>query len=285
MNRQKAGLLLILAVLVGVAIAAGPRPYAVPGTAIAVPVGGPPAVGDCSDTRQVIGACHGPRSGEVVAVLADSAVPSPTRITAPIWVQNACTTAALTYLGTPRAPPFVFWHPRITTSVTYILPSARQITAGQHWLACLIRMESAGTRSLQYQNSLRRALLTGANRDRLGLCIPVTKWQTGTVPGACTVAHELQILAVGDTGAYAAKRNDLVRSCHQAVLQLTGMSDPVGHGDLVDGLQASGPDGAPIDGADIPARSKVQCQIAGRNGRLLDGSLLALGKAPIPWAP
>ncbi len=75
----------------------------------------------------------------------------------------------------------------------------------------------------------------------------------------------------------------LESTCRELVRQLTGIPDPTAGGAL--DVQADSQDDsqAATTSAQIPAHSFLRCAITTAGHRKLGGSLLALGRQPIPW--
>ena len=198
--------------------------------------------------------------------------------------------------GTQRAPLPGGWYPSQTVEAAATIPSLRQAAAGQHWLACIAYLGTSTPFSTsspvdavaiggqeRYDGSLRGAMSTGQQRDRIGTCaigVDLTGGALGLV--GCRSAHQSEVFASGGSGTGALNRTDLQQSCDQVAERFTGIPDLATAGFTVE-VQAIASDGTPITAASIPAGVNVSCGATARNGRRLDGSLLALGGRPIPW--
>ena len=317
------GLVLIVLVLSSFGLSAAGPPRAVSGDAVAVPVPGPPAVGECvpvpgttpwnpeevgihqSGTDQyvypqlVIGPCVGVRYGEVAAVIADPSKPAVTvgadgTITELMDPNmDDCSLAALTYIGSPSGGPRLvqalsFWYVLPAIDSVASRPSVRQETAGQHWLACIVFLQQdtdggGGDLPPSYGLPLRDALTTGYDRDQLGTCVADVD-VNDSVSIVCGDPHRAETFGVGSTGKAAISRAELSMSCGRLISRLTRLSDITAGGALAVQLQVTDGKGGSVTAAQIPANSQAVCGINATAGRKLAGSLLAIGAHPIPWA-
>jgi hypothetical protein len=98
----------------------------------------------------------------------------------------------------------------------------------------------------------------------------------------CRPAHRSELFAAGGSGTHILQRADLQQSCDQVAERLTGIRNLEAAGFTVE-VQAIASTGLPITAASIPPGINVSCGVTARNGRQLNGSLLALGGRPIPW--
>jgi hypothetical protein len=208
---------------------------------------------------------------------------------------DTCAPSASRYIGlamtgSQRAPLPGGWYPSQTVEAAAAIPSQRQAASGQHWLACIAYLGASPVNSLavadqeRYDGSLRDALSTGHQRNRIGTCATgadLTGGEEGLV--GCAHAHRSELFAAGGSGTDIVKRADLQQSCDQVAHRLTGIPDLLTAGFTVE-VQAIASSGVPITAASIPAGVNVSCGVTARNGRQLNGSLLALGRQPIPWA-
>ncbi len=306
--------------MVLVAVITGLRPHVVAGAAQAAPVQSPPAVGDCvldplpgpplgditvtADSggavpvypAQQIQPCTAARYGEVVAVIA---APRHTMIDATGRYLddpnlNSCDLLAPQYVGITTQPTVRFWQPYLQITTALSRPSLRQEAAGQHWAACIVTLQPPRPASTptahaptapRYGGSIRDALHTGSERDQLGNCVPDLGWNGDRVIiGGCRQPHVLEILAYGDSGDHPVARVHIEATCQQAVRQLTAIPDPTAAGALSIKITVQDGSGAAITTPQVPAHSYLACAIATTGHRKLRGSLLALGRHPIPWA-
>jgi len=294
-----------------VAVVAGLRPHLVAGAAQSAPVPGPPAVGDCvldplpadpvGDTTTSGGtvpvypalqirSCSGTRYAEVVSVIA---APSPVVVQGPTANPylvdpnlGRCYSVALRYLGVPTPPVLRFWELNLQFTVALSRPSSRQEAAGQHWAACVVKptgvtYDSAADQ--QYGSSIRDALHTGRKRDQLGSCAPTVDWNASGGGAYCAGPHSLEIFAFGGSGEHPVSRSQLELTCQQLVRRLTAMPDPTAGGALSIQIHVADDSSAVITTAQVPAHSHQTCGVT-TGTRKLGGSLIALGRQPIPWA-
>lgn len=248
--------------------------------------------------RLRLGRCEGSRYGEVTTVTTTPAEPvmgvgsDGTFANDP--TVDTCAPSASRYIGigmtgTQRAPLPGGWYPSQTIEAAATIPSIRQAASGQHWLACIAYLGASPVNALavadqeRYDGSLRDAMSTGRHRNRIGTCA-IGADLTGGVLGlvGCTPAHRSELFAAGGSGTQSLKRTDLQQSCDQVAERMTGIRDLDAAGFTVE-VQAIASTGVPVTAAAIPAGINVSCGVTARNGRTLNGSLLALGRQPIPW--
>jgi len=305
--------MVLVVVLLAVVVASGLSQHRVPGSPQAVPVPGPPALGDCvvapirytDSTRREpdkvfaypareTSNCSGTRYAEVIAVIADPSKPKILRNTDSSYAieddnSKQCYSAALRYLGLsvseiPTSSDFDAWTVGTTLSVEVDAPSVRQVAAHQHWLACSLGLPPGQDQSGEWQRytgSLRNAMIAGTRRDAFGTCEAGPAGQSGMA--LCSEPHATQEMVFGAVGKAAVSRSDVEQNCRRAVSTVTGLSDITAHGALEMNLGIYGTQGGPISGASVPARSFVVCSLRTTGTRKLAGSLIALGTRPIPW--
>lgn len=319
---RRVGLLLIVVVLLAVAVVPGVGYRMVAGTPVASPVPGPPVVGDCvlepvdpywddpavaglagsaatyAYPRLATAPCRGSRYGEVTSVTLTPAAPMISVSSDGTFVNDpnveTCAPSASRYIGlaitgTQRAPLLGGWYPSQIVEAAAITASIQQAAAGQHWLACIIYLGRSPVDPLavadqeRYDGSLLDAMSTGRQRNRIGTCA-LGSDLTGGVLGliGCTTAHRSEVFAAGGSGTRTLNRADLQRSCDQVVERLTGIGDLHAAGFTIE-VQAIASNGTPIKAASIPPEVNLSCGVTSSNGRNLNGSLLALGRLPIPW--
>lgn len=208
--------------------------------------------------------------------------------------EHICFRAAWQYVGLSAEPILGLWQPAIQYTVALSRPSIRQRAAGQHWAACIVTLRPPDSRSTptaktpatpHYGTSIRDALNTGQQRNHLSTCIPAPDWNGDVNADACEAPHALEIMAFGESGDHPVIRTHLELTCQQLVRRLTGMADPLAAGALsiqmyVRGINTSGP----ITTPQVPAHSGISCGVTTTGNRKLRGSLLALGRQPVPWA-
>lgn len=240
--------------------------------------------------------CDGSRYGEVVAVIANPTAPVQTRQGSETFAANAnsdvCYGATLAFVGVAAkgaipTPLFTYWSTTVATSIAASTPTPRQQSAGQHWLACVTYLPVTGGRQKSivrpYTSSLRNAIATGNQRNYLGLCSESIRWSEGLSPGACGLAHRSEMLGAGRLGNAPTTRADLLHTCSLFLKHRTGRNVTATDG-LAVALYVTNEASAPITTATIPAHAYLSCGVATAGDRRLDGSLLALGNQPIPWA-
>ncbi len=253
---------------------------------------------------QQIRPCTGTRYGEITAVIP---VPKPTVVkgygadgTDGRYLddpnQDSCGLKATQYVGMTAQPILRFWQTFLQIHLALSRPSPRQEAAGQRWAACIVSLQpsdpspatatapaQAGPR---YGSSIRDALHTGEQRDQFSNCTAALDWNGGgdIVSGGCRQPHALEILAFGDSGAHPVTRVQVEVTCQQLVRQLTAMADPTVAGALSIQIHIEDGSSIAITTPQVPAHSYLACGIATTGSRKLRGSLLALGRQPIPWA-
>jgi len=327
MSSRHRGVLLIGLVLLAAAVIPNLRSRTVAGTAQAVPVPGPPAVGDCvtdpidpgwnnlgvrsvpagttvstyTYPQVAISHCQVSRYGEITEVIANPTKPvvtttgdgSGSSMDVTDSNMDTCQSAGYRYVGIATtgnsvAPLLARWYPQLFTDTAASTPSIRQQVAGQHWLACIVYLHGFTDPGLfaeqeRYDSSLRNAFLTGAERNRTGLCVAganLDQGKSGLI--GCGTDHQSEIFGSGATDDHPMARTDLQRSCRQVVARLTNLQDVTAAGLTVQML-ATDRYQAPITSASIPANTILSCGVTSTHYRSLAGSLLAIGSQPIPW--
>ena len=248
---------------------------------------------------QQIQPCTGARYGEITAIIA---TPLATLVkkdgAGNLYVDDpnldSCGPEAMQYVGVAKQPILGFWQPFLQLQTGMSGPSTRQKAAGQHWAACMVTLpppeEVPGTSTAQapgppnYGNSIRDALHTGEQRDQVGSCLASTDWNDYFTVGGCRQPHGLELLGFGDSGDRPVTRAQVEASCQQLDRQLTAMSDPTAASALSARINVTDNNGRAITTAQIPAHSNLSCGVSTTGHRKLRGSLLALGRQPIPWA-
>ncbi len=294
-------LVLAAAVLLAVVVTAAFKSGRMAGSPQPISVPGPPAVGDCvphpvdmstlddqsASPSLQFETCDGMRYGEVVGILSNPGQPAPARETdSGGWVLDPNTRACFDKEDQYVAGEMLFhyWSPRIFAFTAPVGPSKRQRSVGQHWLACTMFSPSTADQSAvaRYHGSLRNAFVTGNERDMLGFCGSGDDWTKRYVD--CASPHDFQVLASGVVGGGAISRAELQRTCVQVARRLSGRPDVTAAGALAVAVQDIRGTGASFssDGVQVPA--KVGCGFTTAGPRQLGGSLVAVGKHPIPWS-
>lgn len=319
MTRRSIGVMLIGLVLLAAIVVPKAGTQAVPGQARAAPIPGPPKVGDCvidsvkspwqgsgagahqtyANPSQRTEPCAGLRYGEVTSMIFDPTTPTVSRnfdgSISSITDLNMekCYRSNAEYLGLPMdgAAPNVFfqyWFPNLMAGATAAAPTGRQLAVGQHWLACVVYLLVDSTPpsdiSLRYGRSLRNAVVTGIGRDQLGICLLAGDWSAGSQLGGCRSPHTTEVFAYGNTGPRSVARTALVASCTQLVRRFLRRKDETAAGRLHVQISVTDDTGLELEGGILPANSSAGCGVAVNGSRRLNGSLLAIGEGPIPWA-
>ena len=313
LSQRLAGLALIgLAVLCLVAVRAVVA-TSVEGSAIALPVPAPPAVGDCVmqpiDPTWSFGKdpstgeekpytypqlpmqpCNSDRFGEVTAVVS---APKPlTFVNGPDGQSEAldpnldtCNLSALrfygmAFTGAQLSPLAGDWYPLAGVSIAAVRPSARQLAAGQPWLACVVYQAVDYTQPTapqeRYNMTFRNAYTGGPQKNAIASCFAD---QPGADPVDCSQPHHLEAFSFSGTDR-PTPRDHLQSTCATAVQKATAFpSIPEG---LTVAVSVTDSDGQLTAAAIIPAGAQVTCSVS--STRTLAGSLLAVGAGPIPWS-
>ena len=315
-RRRGAGLAVIavgLLAAVVIHIAAG---RTVPGSAQAVPVPGPPVVGQCvggkfdlgwdmpgADPTKyrypelTLGPCSQVHYGEVVSIIATPTKPTVTIDSGgggtDIDDENTpvCNQAAARFLGITGPGgdfPVLYGYWSIDTSLLVVpmTPTVRQRAVGEHWLACVTYLASPSadeqTTPVGYHGTLRSAQSTGVGRDYLGECPAEADWHQMTSSG-CLLPHHGEIFGIGGL-AKSVPRATLTASCTKLVAQITKSTAAGLDAYLTVAVQATDNTDNTVNGPTLPAHATVHCGLLTTRGRLLKGSLIAIGSKPIPWA-
>lgn len=292
---------MLVAVLLGGLVTANLLSPGTRGTPVATGPPGPPAVGDCLLSDEIvlpfwinddrwpmpaaeIGPCTGPRFGEVVLVVADTGSPDGD----PLDAVRRCDVEMRQYLGLPvpdPAAPEPKWRSPTGAIALGAGPDSRQLAVGQDWTVCLASdervLDPTVSTDTSFPGPMRDLVETPFGRDRLGLCTVGDFPALTHVP--CTEPHDRELLGVAHLDS-SVERGTAEQSCTSWVRTLTGLTDPTAGGDLgveldVEGVTISG------DAGTLRSLSTVHCSIrvTGANRQWLHGSLLGLGDGPIPW--
>lgn len=315
-RRRGAGFIVIVLGLLAAVVVPIATGRSIPGSAQAVPVPGPPVVGECVGGKFDLGwnvpgtdpakyqypgltlsRCSQAHYGEVVTVIATPTKPkidvdpSGTSMSIDDKNMDTCYQAAARFLGLNTSDNgfpvlYGYWSFTMSTTVVPMTPTARQRAAGQHWLACSTYLTNQspldGTTLVGYQGSLRSAQSTGIGRDYLGYCPTEADWnQTTSI--ACLQPHHGEIFGSGGLSRSVA-RTTLTVSCAKLVAQVTKSAALTRDTRFAVAVQATDVNGNILNGPTIPANAGVQCGLLTTSGRLLKGGLIAIGSNPIPWA-
>lgn len=312
MTRRWVGLIVIGAGLLLVAVIANLHPALRAGVGQAASVPRPPAIGDC-----VLSPIANPANGvphQTTAHPAPSGPVYPVYPTAPCAAghfgeitaiiatprprvekgsaddrftddpnEDSCGLAAWHYVGIPEEALHTFWQPALQTNVAVAGPSTRQEATGQHWAACIVTLEPAEAIP-RYSTSIRNALHTGTQSDHLSNCTDKAIGDDAITVG-CQQRHAMEIFAYGGTGAELVSRSQVETTCKETVRQLTAMPDPTAGGALSIQIHVAKADGIAVTASQVPPHASLVCAVITAGKRTLNGSLLALGRQPVPWYP
>jgi len=284
----------------------------VPGSAAAEQLPRPPQPGDCLLEKApvgsgwgyqgqlypalLVGPCQGPRWGEVISVMAGGLTAATSVNTTDVYgsdvvenpVQTYCTQAQSAYLsgGPPRIGD---WHWEMG-GVAAVGPTARQRSAGQSWIACVITPDT-GSVPTRYSGSVRDVVVDGTLPAVFATCAAtvqeVVSELTGQAPAlrvSCDRNHRVEILG-RNSYLPAITQDQLDHSCAELIRWLTRMSDPTAGGLLATRAVASHPD--PITGSPVPGvggNGAATCIVGPIGDRELRGSLVGLGAGAVPWS-
>ena len=315
-RRRGAGWIVVLLALLAAVVVPIATGRTISGTAQAIPVPGPPIVGECLGAKfdldwHMAGAdpwkyrypelalspCSQAHYGEVVSVIAAPSTakidvdPSGSSMSIDDKNMDACYQAAGRFLGLDISANglsvlYGYWSFATLRSVVPMTPTPRQRAAGEHWLACATYLTSQSTRDettlVRYRGSLRSAQSTGLGRDYLGYCPAESDWNQ-TTSAFCLRPHHGEVLGSGGL-SHSVARTTLTSSCAKLVAKVTENGALTGGGLLAVDVQVTDMNGTTLNGPTIPANSAVQCGLLATGGRMLKGSLIAIGSNPVPWA-
>ena len=139
------------------------------------------------------------------------------------------------------------------------------------------------TTLVAYRDSLRDAQSTGAGRDYLGFCPTQAHWNELT-SSSCRKPHHGEIFGVGGDLSHEVARTTLTSSCEKLVSQVTKNDHFADADHLMVDVQVIDMNGTTVTGPMIPMNSNLQCGVVAAGRRMLQGSLIAIGDEPLPWA-
>ncbi len=318
MDRRWAGVVIVIVTVLSAVVAPSIAGRRIAGAPLVAPVPGPPDVGDCltvppggggfervrpSYEPQALAPCQAARFGEVVAVIRDgrSHQPAVPTIQAPADGstltddpnQLACSDAASRYVGLGVAAdhsPLVsaYWSPLAFLGTTPSGPTARQKSAGQTWVACVLMVydDAQSGLAVAYPGTLKDTYKLGTEPASFALCLDSPALDS-TVAVRCGEPHAVEAFGRTGTATVGLTQSSLDATCRALVGKLTGMVFPLAGGQLramapaVHGFatQEAGL-GKPDDQSGFAA-----CLVVATGKRQLGGTLLALGAKPVPWVP
>lgn len=291
----------MLIVLVGAIVSPNLLHRRIAGEAVAITAPGPSGVGDCvtslpdvggfiSDVEVQLptatyGPCAGPIVGEIVSVR--EGVPASGRVPAEQYQQDLsqCALESIGYTGS--VPPVVprsdggqglVWSPAVVFQQTSVGPSRVQRSVGQRWSACVV----GAPVSRPYDGLLRDALTTGVLPTDFGSC-----WKSETLRDsdqvACDRPHAVEVLATTGLGSASQTAAEVGRSCRVFAGRMMRTIDPERAGSLSVRI-LDFRDGATVvtSPADILKDTYLTCVATARHHLQLTGTLIGLGKGPLP---
>ncbi len=183
--------------------------------------------------------------------------------------------AGLSQLFTPKAG----WQPRIHFTATILEPDARQHAAGQTWSACLLTPANS---QQSYQSSLEDSFQSGRFPAEFAQCQHEVDVFL-SLPGSCVLPHTTEFLGEQVLFGNNIDEGELNESCRALAVIITGMSAPAAGGQLQI-LATVFPTDQTRMNEDQQRMHIALCTIGSAGDRLLTGTLIGLGSAPIPWA-
>jgi len=236
---------LLAAVVIVLAVAAGVRERVVPGDPTALPVPAAPQEGDCiqenplaiADLFPVTGplpalrnsGCAGRRFGEVVSVGAGQA----DGVEVPMVAVEQCFRQAFAYLGLPALPPVLDLPtgPAVAVQTALIGPDDRQRAAGQDWAACVVLLPIAidADETITVDHSLRGAWDRPEDSRLFSVCLHVVS--TMMAGANCSVPHRFELISfrLGDPAQPAEAAES---ECLRDVVEAIGSSAALDRGEL-----------------------------------------------------
>lgn len=302
--------------MVLVAVTTGLRSHLVVGAAQGVPVPGPPVVGDCvldplpglqprtpvsqggtvpNYPAQQIRPCSRTRYGEITSVIA-----TPRRTVVGGTTDNryledpnldSCYSSAQRYLGVSATPVYRFWTAAVLSTFSLSKPSIRQQAAGQRWAACIVAPPTNHCPIGCSRRPALRQLGPGRAAHR-----PGTRPTRHLHRHPCRLEQRFQhrLRAAARPGTAGLRRQRRPAGNPHPARGDVSTSGPPAHRDTrphrrwrpIQSIQTHAEDASatPITTAQIPPHSYLACGVATTGSRKLRGSLLALGRRPIPWA-
>ncbi len=277
MKPRVTGVVVLALAIVLVVVVAIVRGRQVAGTARPIPPPPPPAVGACLSQGRELFDCAAPHRWEVVA--AWSADDPRRRAEA---TTDACEQRADTYSGIATARTVGAWTARVTVVAAVLdAPADQRAGPDRGWTVCAVQPAWVDQRT----GSIGGAHSVGDIPDLFGLCLDYIVATGGT---DCLGPHDVQVLGswddqaaerAMDAGAATLQQlpQDLqtaaARSCLAFASTMTGATDPTygGRLDYMVVLQQGG-----------NGHSELNCLATPTGGRVLIGSITALGNRSVP---
>ena len=267
-------LALAVALVVAVAVVRGRQ---VAGTAQSIPPPAPPAVGSCLSQARELLDCAAPHRWEVVAGWTADDPQRRAEATT-----DACEQRADTYSGIAAARTVGAWTARATVVAAVLdAPADQRAGPDRGWAVCAVQPTWVDQRT----GSIGGAHSVGDIPDLFSLCLDFV---VATGGSDCLAPHDVQVLGSWDDQAAERAMNagaatvqqlpqDLqtaaARSCLAFASTMTGVTDPTygGRLDYMVVLQQGS-----------HGRSELNCLATPTGGRVLIGSITALGNRAVP---
>ena len=305
-NQRRLGATIVALVLLGAAVP-NLSTHRVTGRPVAMLVAGPPSSGTCvitmADPWQAIaqpgqadhdvidyptavyGSCNRPIAGEVVSV--DVAASPSARIAATDYLNEAtsCALDAIGYTGAiapvvdqSAGGPGIVWEPAVAFQTTLVGPNSLQRDAGKHWSACIVGSGNAQP----YLGRLHNALTTGVLPPQFGSCWPSVDLR-GPEQSACDAPHAVELLGSTSLGGKPVSVTEIRRTCTIYASRALRNTDPTRHGAIRLEILDSDHSPAIVRPPNGPLHDTyVACIATAPNGRQFNGTLIGLGKRPLP---
>lgn len=298
MDRRLAGALLVLLSFVAAAVISSVAGRGLAGSPTVADLPEPPAVGECLligaqrhstglpssvPATSIYGPCGTAGAatiGEVVAVRALSGADRAATVSG-----DGCRSSALTYAGlrplgdafaVPGAPPDdpIQWRYSVDVRTSWVTQLPTQPGASS-WAACVVRPNT----SSPGVGRLAAAFDGGTLPGGYGTC-----WQSSDLSAAsqmvdCREPHLAELIALGRAvGDELLDPDEVRRSCAAQAAIVLRRADPTVGGALAVRVH-------PEHRASSRVRSNPACFVTTADDRLIVGSLVGLGPAPISYAP
>ncbi len=294
MHRRAAGALTLTVALLIALVVPGLLAPGVAGHPQRAALPAAPSVGDCLTQTRLVVDCDRPHRWEVTA---SRSATDPARLGR--GDGDACEVGAQQYGHLSEASAIAGWTARLTV-ITVLLDAPPQQRAGPDgWTVCALQPAWVDSRT----GSLSALRIPAEAPEVFSMCLD---WQFGLTGVDCRRPHNVQVLGTrrgvpapsSGTGvpAFAADlQSELESSCRSLAAALTGAPDPTYGGQLtlrVDLDLPAGPDRPALPAGDPPSvptpspdgtvTYSATCIAFPSGGRLLTGSLTALGGNPLP---
>jgi hypothetical protein len=270
------------------------------GQAMAMPLAGPPTVGQCVTsiggplpdlsavtglTNPVVyptatfGPCDGTIVGEVASVLYGGNPPTLLTLFDYQAEAEACAEGTAGYTGSiasvvdnTSGPTAIAWNLGLTFMRVPVGPTSVQRRGDQHWSACVVTAQAGQP----YRGRLQGALSTGAVPGSLGSCW-TSRDLASADPVSCAVPHPIEVLGTSIVGQPPISTGDVRRSCSVFAGRVLRSPDPTARGALRIGLIIlSSTAHAPL------GQYPVACVAMDVQARAFDGTLIGLQRRRLP---